>query len=465
MEDLNRYNIIKGIIERGFKVGSSYSYYTFTFFLLFFCHSMLAQTIDEKLFLQFENHFIFLDSLIFKQQVLQTSSNVKIESAPTSTIHDTVDSLLYTKVEKQIHAMKAENGLLISGQSYYRLDDGIGFEEDDALSRYKAKVQVELRWNFLSSSFINRKSRIKELEIKGELERVKLEGERIEELVEKQKKYFHEEYDSLLASVLQLRINNLKLLSEAQQYLVSDRSISTDELLKIMDEQAIAERQLVTIPKNYPLASQLVYPHGAIIKIDTANLKKYIAENDLKLYTSDLQIELLEQQEKSTTYWRTLNLSPFIRYSYYVRPEIRSSSNVDAGIAFQIPLSVQEPRKRKALKAERLQKVMEKEVLIELITKKVELLFIEIDRANRGLEGELERIKKMRDYMKLRRENYQAHIGEYNFFSRIKEYNHYLTCWENFYTYQYKRDCCIAELQNYLPEYSVLKFCTIVEKK
>ena len=108
---------------------------------------------------------------------------------------------------------------------------------------------------------------------------------------------------------------------------------------------------------------------------------------------------------------------------------------------------------------------MEKEVLIELITKKVELLFIEIDRANRGLEGELERIKKMRDYMKLRRENYQAHIGEYNFFSRIKEYNHYLTCWENFYTYQYKRDCCIAELQNYLPEYSVLKFCTIVEKK
>ena len=422
----------------------------------------MAQKMDEKLFMQFENHFSLLDSLIFMQHPLHSnSSTLKMITAPEHDVHDSVDSLIFDKVEKQMDALVAETGLQISGQTYYRLDEGFGIDDDDALSRYTAKMQVEFRWNFLSSSLINRQSRLKMLDIKGELERVGLERQRVRDLIDKQKEAFRMEYDSLLAGVLQYRINNLRLLSDAQQYLVKDRSIATDDLLKIMDEQAIAERQLVAIPKDYPLASQLVYPEGAVIRIDTAQVKMHIAENDLMLYASDLQIELLAEQEKGTNYWRTLNLSPYFRYSYYVRPEMRNSSNIDAGLAFQIPLSVQEPRKRKALKAERLQKTMEKEALVASILEKVDMLFIEIERANRGLSGELERIKKLRTYMELRKANYQAHIGEYNFLSRIKEYNHYLTCWENYYSYQYKRNCCIAELQNYLSGCSVLEFCTM----
>ena len=436
--------------------------YTVFFFVFGIATPIMAQKIDEKLFMQFENHFSLLDSLIFMQHPLHSNSSVlKMTAAPELDVHHAVDSLIFDKVEKQMDAMKAETGLLISGQTYYRLDEGFGIDDDDALSRYTAKMQVELRWNFLSSSLINRQSRLKMLDIQGELERVGLERQRVRDLIDKQKEAFRMEYDSLLAGVLQYRINNLRLLSDAQQYLVKDRSIATDDLLKIMDEQAIAERQLVAIPKDYPLASQLVYPEGTVIRIDTARLKKHIAENDLMLYASDLQIELLAEKEKGTNYWRTLNLSPFFRYSYYVRPEMRNSSNIDAGLAFQIPLSVQEPRKRKALKAERLQKTMEKEALVASILEKVDMLFIEIERANRGLAGEQERIKKLRTYMELRKANYQAHIGEYNFLSRIKEYNHYLTCWENYYSYQYKRDCCIAELQNYLSECSVLEFCTM----
>ena len=425
------------------------------------CPSM-AQKIDEELFVQFEKHFYLLDSLIFIQKPNQPSlQSIKIDSGKA--IHDTVYSLIHDKVEKQADAMKAETGLLISGQTYYRLDEGFGIDDDDALSRYTAKVQVELRWNFLSSSLINRQSRLKALNIQGELERIALERERIRELIDNQKEIFREEYDSLMASVLQYRINNLKLLNDVQHYLVSDRSIATDEPLKIMDEQAIAERQLVAIPKDYPAASQLVRPDGAVIKVDTASIKRYIAEKNLMLYDSDLQIELLSEKEKATNYWRTLNLSPFIRYSFYVRPEMRKSSNIDAGLAFQIPLSVQESHKRKALKAERLQKYMEKEVLMSSIMEKVDILFMEIERANRGMAGELERINKLRTYLELRKANYQGHIGEYNFLSRIKEYNHFLTCWENYYSHQFKRNCSIAELQLFLPERSVLEFCTIVK--
>ena len=425
-----------------------------------------AQMSDRILFQKFGEHFSLLDSLIFSvgnvTGVKEKSINLKNS---LNSVDARVDSLLYAKVEKQMEAMKAETGLLISGQTYYRLDEGFGIDDEDALSRYTAKVQVELRWNFLSSSLINRRSRLNELDIKGELERVGLERERIGKLIETQKEYFQEEYDSLLAGVLKLRIANLQLLSDAQQYLVSDRSISTDELLKIMDEQAIAERLLVTIPKDYPLAFQLVSPHGAEIRVDTARFMKYICENDLSLYEADLQIKLLNEKEKSTNYWRTLNLSPFFRYSFYVRPEARNTANVDAGLAFQIPLSGEQPRKRKALRAERFQKTMEKESQVNLVTEKVHFLFDEIERANRGLAGELKRIEKMRDYMQLRKKNYRGHIGEYNFMSRIKEYNHYLTCWENFYTYQFKRDCCIAELQAFLSGQSVLDFCTIVGKE
>ena len=437
--------------------------FCFTIVLLCFSISSAAQRLDKELFVQFKNQFDFLDSLIFKQQPLgQSSPLLEMQPDGRYAAYDTVDSLLYEKVEKQMKAMTAETGLLISGQSYYRLDEGFGIDDDDALSRYNAKVQVELRWNFLSSSLINRQSRLKALDISGELERVSMEHERIKELIDKQKESFREEYDSLLAGILQHRIKNLDLLSNTQRYLVSDRSIGTDELLKIMDEQAIAERQLVAIPKDYPLASQLVQPTGGVVVIDTAQIKKHITENDLMLYATDLQIELLRQQEKSTNYWRSLNISPFIRYSYYVRPEMRHSSNVDAGIAFQIPLSAQESRKRKALKAEQLQKTMEKEVLVNMLMEKVDMLLNEIERANRGLAGELERIKKLRTYMELRKANYQGHIGEYNFLSRIKEYNHYLICWENYYSYQYNRDCSIAELQNYLSGRSVLDFCTLV---
>ncbi len=435
-----------------------------TAFALLLCSPVLSQQLVYKdLFSGFERRFALLDSLIFKNEdVLQQRQQLHMYNIFDGTGMLAVDSLINDKVRMQKEALKAENGLLVSGQSYYRLDEGFGIDDEDALSRYDAKVQVELRWNFLSSSLVCRESRMKELDLEGKLERMAFLKDEIKELTEKQQVFFRTEYDSLLSGVLKLRIDNLKLLYDAQEYLVSDRSIGTDDLLKIMDEKAIAERQLETVPKDYPVASQLVYPAGAIVKIDTAGIRKHIMENCLMLQEADLQIELLQQQEIGTTYWRTLNISPFVRYSYYVRPQIKNSSNIDAGIAFQIPLTSQQSRKQKAMKAERMQKIMEKDILADYINGQVNLLFAEIERADRGLAGELERIRQLRKYLAIRKENYKGHIGEYNFLTRIKEYNHYLTCWENFYSYQYTRDCCIAQLQNYLPGHSVLEFCTII---
>ena len=417
---------------------------------------------DEMLFKRFETHFKMMDTLIFRQVPATTDFGLMaVDTISQSQGLNTMDSLIAAKVESQQRALKAETGLVLSGQTYYRAGQELGFDsdEDDAVSIYSVKAQAELRWNIMNSSLINRKERLKELSLMGELERVALEQEYAKKMVERQKEYLRKEYDSLLVSVLKLRVNNLQLLTDAQMYLVSDRSIGTDEMLKLMDEQAIAERLLETMPKDYPIASQLVRPLGGeAIQIDTARLKSYIRENALPLHMLDLQIEILQQKEESAGYWTSLGFSPFLRYSYYMRPEMKNSSNLDVGLSFQIPLSAQESRKKKALTAECLQKTMEKEEQTALLMENVELILLELERANRGLAGELKRIEVLRDYMKLRRENYQGHIGEYNFLSRIKEYNHYLTCWENYYSYQYKRDCCIADLQVFLLQQSIFDF-------
>ena len=417
---------------------------------------------DEVLFKRFETHFKMMDTLIFRQVPATTDFGLMaVDTISQSQGLNTMDSLIDAKVESQQRALKAETGLVLSGQTYYRAGQELGFDsdEDDAVAIYSVKAQAELRWNIMNSSLINRKEKLKELSLMGELERVALEQEYAKKMVERQKEYLRKEYDSLLMSVLKLRVNNLQLLTDAQMYLVSDRSIGTDELLKLMDEQAIAERLLETMPKDYPIASQLVRPLGGeAIQIDTARLKSYIRENALPLHMLDLQIEILQQKEESAGYWTSLGFSPFLRYSYYMRPEMKNSSNLDVGLSFQIPLSAQESRKKKALTAECLQKTMEKEEKTALLMENVELILLELERANRGLAGELKRIEVLRDYMKLRRENYRGHIGEYNFLSRIKEYNHYLTCWENYYSYQYKRDCCIADLQVFLLQQSIFDF-------
>ena len=85
--------------------------FCFTIVLLCFSISSAAQRLDEELFVQFKNQFDFLDSLIFKQQPLgQSSPLLEMQPDGRYAAYDTVDSLLYEKVEKQMKAMTAETG-------------------------------------------------------------------------------------------------------------------------------------------------------------------------------------------------------------------------------------------------------------------------------------------------------------------------------------------------------------------
>ena len=128
------------------------------------------------------------------------------------------------------------------------------------MSRYKSKVQAELRWYPFQSAVFKRKGRIREQELRGMIDRLAFDKEELGMLVERQKEVFRNASDTLLAGVLLHRINNLNMLSDAYLYLLGNQNISSDDLLQILNEKAEAERLLATLPAGLPAAVDLSSP-------------------------------------------------------------------------------------------------------------------------------------------------------------------------------------------------------------
>lgn len=421
-----------------------------------------AQTADS-LFLRFETRFGLLDSII--HHPAQNPDNGGAVSLPGSRIvagdyvRMNVDSVIDNMVNARISEMKNVTGLTVNGQVYGRLDEGFGLDEDDALSRYKGKIQAEIRWNFLKSSIINRKGKANEIRLQGDIQRLEYKRENVGRFVALQKEQFRNRYDSLLCGVLTHRIENLTLLSDAQSFLLAQGGISSDDLLTILNEKAEAERLMATILRDYSASGDLSNPSGIVVDVDTTRLIRFICEYNAGTSTIELRRRLLDQQIDNTTYWNTLNLSPFIRYSYYTRPVVPNSSNIDAGLSFIVPLSSETAKKRKAMKSERGVLDLERDRLTNEITEKVRLTLLDIERMNRSIEGEVKRLSELKGYLEIRREAYDNRIGEYNYLSRMKEYNTYLLCCERLLSFSYQRDCMLASLQVYLPDVSIFDFC------
>ncbi len=429
--------------------------------------TVYAQKADS-LFRQFEARFELLDSII--NHPAQDSANAGATLSDSKIVADdyhrrVVDSVIDNKVNARISEMKNVTGLTVNGQVYGRLDEGFGLDEDDALSRYRAKVQAELRWNFLQSSIIHRKGKANEIRLQGDIQRLEYKRENIGRWVALQKELFRNRYDSLLCGVLTHRIENLTLLSATQSFLLMQGGISSDDLLNILNEKAEAERLRATIIRDYPASSDLSNPSGIIVDVDTTRLISFICEYNTGTSTVELRRRLLDQQISNTSYWTTLNLSPFIRYSYYTRPNIPNSSNVDAGASFIIPLTLETAKKRKAMKAERAVLDLERDRLSREITENVRLTLLDIERMNRSIEGEVKRLSELKGYLNVRHEAYDNRIGEYNYLFRMKEYNTYLLCCERLLSFSYQRDCMLASLQVYLPDVSILDFCVETQLK
>ena len=419
---------------------------------------------SQRLFDTFEQRFVALDSLIF------ASSDADSATADHPAVHfqhwwiaqdstSAADSLITNQVNAEVRAMKHETGLALTGQTYYRLDEGLALDEDDAVSRYKAKVQVELRWNFLNSSLIHRQGRQQAIELQGDIERIEMDKANLARLLAENQEFYQQKYDSLLSGILQHRLVNLTLMNDAQMYLLEHGNISSDEMLDIINDKAEAERALMAMSKTYPMANDLSHPSGLVVEIDSAGLLSYIREHHADLHLLQLQSELLAQQMENHSYWTKLNISPFIRYSYYFRTDLANSTNVDFGVNFNIPITGEAGKKRAAMDAKRMIIDKEKEETTKKIEENIRAILLDVERLNRVSTAELNRMQDLKRYLQIRSHAYLNRKGGYNIILRTKEYNTYLVCWEKFLSYQYQRDCLLMTLQTYLTDTSIFDFC------
>lgn len=411
---------------------------------------------------KFDSRFTVLDSMIFKpgSDGADSYAMQQGELQPTVTAdRQRLDSAINARVKAGIGVITSQTGLSFTGQTYYRLDNTFGIDEEgDAISQYNAKVQAELRWYPFQSAIFKRKGRIKEQELQGEIDRLAFDKEELGMLVERQKEVFRNSADTLLAGVLLHRITNLTMLSDAYLYLLGNENISSDDLLQILNEKAEAERLAATLPAGLIPANDLSRPAGFAVTVDTAAFLNKVKSTQADLSTLKLQMELLDTKASNTSYWNEFNAAPFIRYSLYTR-SIKASSNVDAGVVFTIPVSREFSRKKAALRAQRDELAAQESYLSTRMLEAARAILDDIDRYNRAAIGEYRRMGELKRYLEIRREGYDNRVGEYNRLARMKEYNSYLLCCEKFIDFQYNRDSAIAELQKFLTDTSVLEFC------
>jgi hypothetical protein len=423
----------------------------------------------DAIIFDFERRFAELDSLIFpsrsegvthfdaddfNEQVGWANEPLHVNPSPAGKAID-------RRVATRISALNGATGLELTGQIYSRIDDKLGLsEEDEATSRYNAKVQAELRWYVFQSTFWKHRGRKEAIRLQGQIEHLQQDKDVLMRLIASQKEVFRVKSDSILAGVLLHRIANLDLMSGAQSYLLRTENISSDDLLTILNEKAEAERLLATIPGDFMPAADLSHPSGVVVTVDTTALMRVVREGHVDLAVYDLRMRLLEQQRQNESYWATVNLAPYIRYSLYTRTELDNSNNVDAGVSFRIPLSSDVTKKRRILKADIDVLQAQQDHLREELVEKVRLILLEIARLNRSSIGEFRRMQELRTYLLQRSVGYNNRIGEYSRMARTREYNTYLLCWEKLISFQYRRDCYVADLQAFLPDDEwILYFC------
>lgn len=420
---------------------------------------------------RFDKTFSTMDSLIFGNSgpdsgIVTGGAITGFDSRETLVISPQLDSALRENTAAKIHEGNGKTGLQLTGQAYYRLagnggiDDVAGETGSTAGTLYRAKFQAEIRWYLLQSSLFQKEGRRKVADLEERIARAGYEKEKIDINEFMIRNQIDQHYDSLTAGVLIHRLGLLQLLDDAQRYLLGNENISSDELVKVLNDKLEAERKLSEIEHPYPAATSLAGIQATTVHIDSAALIKHVAtaQGDMKIL--QLRMALLEQRERNVKWWNNINVAPFVRYANYFRHGLPDSYNVDAGLTFTVPLNDEFKRRKRTLLSERAVLESEQERLSRRVADKTATVVAEVGRLDRASKSELRRMNELKDYLRMRTDAYRKGQGEHNRLSRAREYAMYIACLERLIDYQYRRDCLVANLQSLLPDETILRFCS-----
>lgn len=422
-----------------------------------------ATTKVEQVLGLFDERFAVMDSLVFGQPVTQDVGAELDAEAMVMLANKRADEI-DDAVEAQISAMKARTGLELRGQIYGRPGRQISYDPDDPLVAYNAKFQAELNWDIFHSSIYKRASRIGELRLQGELRQLEYEREALSKTVFLQNSLMRNRHYGRLLSVLEEHARNLSVLMQTQMFLLQNGKISSDDLLKVINEQSELERQMVVIRSDSTIKPLPVTVAAVCVTVaDSSALMSCIRDQHIDLRRLMLRQELLDAQRANTDYAQTMNIQPFARYSYYNRYHTHNTYNIDVGVSFNLPLTAEMQRKKRVLLAEKSVVAEEYGRTGEIIERDVTLLLLELNSHNENICAEYERMKSLKRYLRMRIESYDNVEGEYSRIDRLQEYNAYLQAWERLLGYVWQRDGILMKLQSCVPEEPISRFLVFTE--
>ncbi len=405
---------------------------------------------NENVLKHFKNRFAQLDTLL-NHPIWVQSPVIKLglNSQHTADIRNT-DSLYWAKTAHEQLAIARHHGLEVTGQVYARPDAYFDADNDneDQVSKYKAKTQAELGWNIINSKFYQGKEKKAKVALANELSRLQSKKRMTADIYEKAAEELTEQYNFYIGTIIAHRLDNLDIMNEAYQYMLEKDRISNDKMLKVMNEKLAAEYDISILCSNRDISNKPIYRMKPTrILVDTTALWHHIDEESIDARIVMVKEQIADNDSKLANYLSTTRITPFARWSSYWQSNNKISNNADIGVRFTIPIYNENPRKRKALETEKEIIRSSRSTDVKEIKQSVGILLKRIENLNQAIATEAFHIEQTGKYIDMRRFAYKNQKQGYNYLMRMDEYTGFLESMERMYKLMLNRGLAIINIE------------------
>lgn len=402
---------------------------------------------NDSILSAFVQRFHVLDSLL-NHGANMTDGQLPVHSFSTKPI----DSIYNVKKEYEHKAFRRKNGLELTGQVYQRLDNKFGFDEDDnQYSSYSTKLQGEIGWNFFNSSFLQRKSELRLIDLDNQLEYLQQKKQDAETGWEDLEIAIEKKYDLLTASVLYEQLKNMEVLNMAYLFTLEKERTGSEKLLEVMNEKMRIEHALAQASASGCAAGgsrtdRIEISTPVMVEIDSIGLFENIRNNNTEIQSLLIREDILGVKRRLTNYAHEMRLTPFVRVSHYLRDALPSSTNVEVGARFTFPFYDVTSAKRKALQTEKNITALKRENVSADLLGECRRFLYRLDKLNKSIAAEYRYADKLVGFIGIRKEAYLKSLNGYNHIARLEEYNEYLKSIERMYNLLRIRELCLIDI-------------------
>lgn len=412
---------------------------------------------NENVLRHFNDRFAQLDTLLnnpiwVKAPVIELGLNRQ----HTADIN-TTDSLYWSKTAHEQLALKRHNGLEVTGQVYARPDAYFDSDNDDAtqVSKYKAKIQAEIGWNFINSKFYQGKEKRTKIALNNELSRLQDKKRQTADIYEKAADELTEQYNFYIGTVIAHRLDNLDIMNEAYQFMLEKDRISNDKMIKVMNEKLEAEYDISILCSDRDITNKPIYRiKPTRVEVDTTALWDHLNNASLEARIMMVKEQIVDNESKLSNYLGTTRLTPFARWSSYWQSNNKMSNNCDVGVRFTVPLYNENPRKRQALETQKEIIRSSRGTDVKEIKQSVDILLKKIENLNQAIKTEAFHISQTTKYIDMRRYAYKNQKQGYNYLMRMDEYTGLLESMERMYKLMLNRGLAIINIEKAVSIYN-----------